>query len=170
MAETVSKAEFDALKAKLDKLEGLQLKTDEEKKSAAALAKLRGAQLATHAKAREAQGTDARVLKYVVGPSGAYNNGSILKPGEIATKPNLSPVSEPPADAPAADVEKYEAFQRSLPSIEWAALDKRAPKTEPPPEKRGPLTAAEMNKIDAERPKHGVQATKKGSRPSDTEV
>jgi len=161
---TISKAEFDSLKAELEKLKNLQFKTEEQKRHEAAMAEHRAQQQATRKKALEAQGANASTLKYVVGPSGAYNNGQTLKHGQIATKKN---VAEPGLGAPAKEVAEFLA---SLPSIEWSAYDPRAPKPEPVPEKKGPLTAAEMNKADAERPKHGVMAPKKSGRPSDNEV
>jgi hypothetical protein len=182
MAETFTKADVerlvaDALKLQsakhdeaLEQLKTAAAKTESQKAHEGAMTAHRSKQASIRATALEAQGAGVRVLKYVVGPSGAYSNGQILKPGDIAEKPNLSEVTDPGAGATAEQAEAYATYLRSLPSIEWEAVDKRAPKADATPEKRGALTAAEMNKLDAERPKHGVQAAKKGSRPSDTEV
>lgn len=149
MSETVSKAEFDALKAKLDKLEGLHLKTEQEKIAEKQRDEALAKKVSMRAKAREVQGKDVRTLKYIVGPSGAYVGGQHFRPGQIVEVLN-------------------DDDSKHLPAREWEIQGANAPKAQP--EKRGPMTAAEMNKADAERPKHGVQAQKKGHRPSDTEV
>jgi hypothetical protein len=161
MAETFTKADVERLVAdaiklaqsehakQVEELKRASAKTESQKEHENNRDAHRAKQAAMRAKARELQGANARMLKYVVGPGQAYCAGRHYKPGEIIEKLN----NDDPLN---------------LPALDYAVYDSGAPK--PPPEKKGPLTSAEMNKADAERPKHGVVAAKKGSRPSDIEV
>lgn len=148
VADALKLAQAEHLKA-VEELKRTAAKTEEQKAAEANRDARHAKQRALRDEARKLQGADARTLKYVVGPGQAYSNGQHYRPGDIIEKPN----SDDPKD---------------LPSLDYRVYDRGAPK--PPPEKKGVLTASEMNKADAERPKFGVQAAKKGSRPSDTEV
>jgi hypothetical protein len=181
MAESFTKADVervvaDALKLQsakhdeaIQELRRAAAKTEAQKAAESALAEDTAKRVALREKALEYQGAKP-TLKYIVGPAKAYNNGQILEPGQIATKKNVSHPGSPPSPLTAEYNEKLAAFNRALPSIDWSPLNPGAPKVVAAPEKDGPRTAAEMNKIDAERGKTGVHAPKKGSRPSDTEV
>lgn len=167
VAESLKLQQAEHLKA-IEELKRTAAKTEAQKAAEAQLAGRRGKQLALRNEARRIQGADARALRYVVGPGQAYSNGRHYKPGEIIDKPNLSEVTDPGPLGTDAEQKAFQAYVQSLPSIDYAVYDRGAPAA--PPEKKGPISAAEMNKLDAERPKHGVVAPKKGSRPSDTEV
>ncbi len=149
VADALKLAQAEHLKAAIEELKRTAAKTEAQKDAEAKRDAHRAKQVAMRDEARRIQGADARTLKYVVGPGQAYSGGQHYKPGEIISKLN----SDDPKD---------------LPSLDYAVYNSGAPK--PAPEKRGPISAAEMNKLDAERPKHGVQAPKKSGRPSDTEV
>ncbi len=162
MADTMTKVEVEALveralakqaaahQAELETLRNASLKTDLQKQGEAQMLAHRAKQAELLKKAIEVQGAGP-TLKYVVGPSGAYHSGQILKPGDIAT-------------CSSEDNPKF------LPSAEWEVYDKGGKAKAAPIDKKAPMTASEMNKADAERPKHGALASKKGHRPSDTEV
>lgn len=150
VAEASKQLQAEHLKA-IEVLKAAASKSAEQQRAEEDCARARAKQRSLREAALEvAKATNSPHLTYVTGPSGHYGNGRHYGPYVKVTKP-------------------MEDDPKHLPSIEWTVFDPRAPKVEVQ-EKKGPITAAEMNKLDAERPKTGVQAPKKGGRPSDTEV